>query len=271
VKRWAWPLLVVGAVVALVLALALTYFVRGAGDLSEPSGLEAAREGGVVKVSWSADSDAESFLLSRGAEVVYSGSDREFVDVSAVAPDGAKEVEYSVRAVDDKGRVSKPSAPAIVEVGAGWGLLAQPAAELAELLPAAPSEEGWNAMLCETRFDALPPEEGADRDGSGEPFLKGGFRCAVEVDGTEYDLWTDFYVSPEQLESRMTEIRGWTDVRSTTWQGGRAVVGDPVGDTKWLGLTVDSHPGVYIELGAVDAGTTVDELMALANSLPVID
>lgn len=270
-KRWAWPLVVVGAVVALVVALAVTYFVRGSGDVAEPSGITATQEGGVVKVTWSADSGAESFLLSRGAEVVYTGSDREFIDASAVAPEGSTTVEYSVRAVDDKGRVSEPGAGATVEVGAGWGLLAQPAAELDELLPAAPSEEGWNAMMCETRFDALPPEEGTDRDGSGELFIKGGFRCALEVDGTEYDLWTDFYVSPEQLESRMKEIRGWTDVRSTTWQGGRAVVGDSVGENKWIGLTVDSHPGVYIELGAVDSVTTVEELTALANSLPLID
>jgi hypothetical protein len=271
VKRWAWPLVVVGAVVALVIALAVTYFVRGSGDVAKPSGLEAAPDSGVVKVSWSADSDAESFLLTRGGEVVYSGPDREFSDVSAVAPQGSTSVEYTVRAVDEKGRVSEPSASATVEVGAGWGLLAVPAQELPGLLPAAPSEQGWNQMVCETRLDALPPEEGSAAEGSGDQFIKGGFRCTLEVDGAEYDLWTDFYVSPEQLESRMSEIRGWSDVRSTTWEGGRAVVGEPAGDPVWMGLTVDSHPGVYIELSAVDTGTTVDDLTALANSLPVIN
>ncbi|WP_020105013.1 hypothetical protein [Nocardia sp. 348MFTsu5.1] len=270
-KRWAWPLVVVGAVVALVIALAVTYFVGGSGDVAKPSGVKAEPDGGVVQVSWSADSDASSFLLSRGGEVVYSGPDSEFTDGSAIAPQGTTSVEYTVRAVDDKGRVSAPSASATVEVGTGWGLLAIPAQEVSDLLPASPSEEGWNGMVCETSLDALPAEEGTASEGSGEPFIEGGFHCALEVDGTEYDLWTDFYVSPEQLESRMSEIRGWSDVRSTTWQGGRAVVGEPAGAPRWIGLTVDSHPGLYIEISAVDTATTADELTAVADSLPVID
>lgn len=269
-KRWAWPLLIVGAVVALVVSLAVTYFVRGAGDsVSTPSGLSVSQDAGAVKVSWKADSTATGYLLSRGDEVVYSGPDTEFRDTSALAPAGTDTVAYSVRAVDAKGRISGSSGSESVQVGPGWGLFAQPASELPELLPASPSEKGWNGLRCETRMDAVPPEEAADPNGSGEQFLKAGFRCVVEVDGAEYDLWTDFYVSPEALNARMDEIRTWEGVSSTTWQHGRAITGGGGEDTRWMGMSVDSIPDVYIELSAVDKSTTVNELAQVADSLPI--
>lgn len=269
-KRWAWPLLIVVAIVALVLSLAITYFVRGAGDsVSAPSGLTATQETAAVKVSWKSATDAGGYLLTRGDEVVYSGPETEFTDVSAVAPQGTDTVAYSVRAVDDKGRVSSPSDSASVKVGPGWGLFAPSAQELPELLPAGPDQQGWNDMRCESRMDAIPPEEGGDRDGSGQQFIKSGFRCVVEVDGTEYDLWTDFYVSPEALSTRMDEIRTWDGVSSTTWQHGRAVTGGGGDDLNWMGMTLDSNPNVYIELSAVNKSTTAADVAAVADTLPV--
>lgn len=269
-KRWAWPLLIVIAVVALVLSLAITYFVRGGGEsVSPPSGLTATQESAAVKLSWTSDSDAAGYLLSRGGEVVYSGPDTEFTDISAVAPAGTDTVAYSVRAVDGKGRVSSPSDSESVQVGPGWGLFAPSAQELPDLLPASPDEQGWNDMRCESRMDAIPPEEAGDRDGSGQQFIKSGFRCVVEVDGAEYDLWTDFYVSPEALSTRMDEIRTWDGVDSTTWQHGRAVTGGGGEDLNWMGMTVDSNPDVYIELSAVDKRTTPADVAAVADTLPV--
>jgi hypothetical protein len=270
VKRWAWPLVIVVAIVALVVSLAVTYFIRGTGDtVSAPDGLTAREESGVVQLSWTADSTAAGYLLSRGDNVVYSGPDTEFADISAVAPSGTDTVAYSVRAVDAKGRVSKPSDSESITVGPGWGLFAPSAHELPELLPATPTEQGWNDMRCESRMDAIPPEEGADRDGSGEQFIRAGFRCVVEVSGREYDLWTDFYVSPEALNTRMDEIRGWEGVSSTTWERGRAVTGGGGEDVRWMGMEVDSRPDVYIELSAADKSTTLDQLADVANSLPV--
>lgn len=269
-KRWAWPLLIVGAIVALVVSLAVTYFVRGAGDsVGAPTELGVSEDAGAVKVTWEADSEASGYLLSRGDEVVYSGPDTEFRDISAVAPTGGATVAYSVRAVDSTGRVSPPSGTESIEVGPGWGLFAEAAATLPELLPSSPAGEGWNGMRCETRMDAVPPEEAADVNGSGEQFLQAGFRCIVEVGGDEYDLWTDFYVSPEALNSRMDEIRTWDGVSATTWQHGRAINGGGGEDTRWMGMSVDSIPDLYIELSAVDKGTTVDELAQVADSLPV--
>ncbi len=269
-KRWAWPLVIVVAIVALVLSLALGYFVRGSGDaVSAPSDLTATRESVAVKVSWKSNSGATGYLLSRGDEVAYSGPDTTFTDITAVAPAGTDTVAYSVRAVDAKGRVSSPSDTESVEVGAGWGLFAPSAQELSELLPAGPDAQGWNDMRCETRMDAIPPEEAGDRDGSGQQFIKSGFRCVVEADGTEYDLWTDFCVSPEALSSRMDEIRTWDGVRSTTWQHGRAVTGGGGDDLNWMGMTLDSNPDVYLELSAVDKSTTAADVAAVADTLPV--
>jgi hypothetical protein len=270
VKRWGWPLLVVAGVVALVLAFTITYFVRGSGNsVSSPGTVTASAEGPVVKVSWKSASGADSYLLSRGEAVVYSGPATEFTDISAVAPSGGDRVEYRVRAVDDKGRVSEPSASASVEVGSGWGQYAESAQRLPELLPAGPDEQGYNGMRCETRMDAVPPEEGDGPDGSGEQFIKAGFRCVLDSGGEQYDLWTDFYVTPEALESRMDDIRGFDGVTSTTWQNGRAVSGGGGDEPRWMALTVDGMPDVYIELSAVDKATTSDQLVDAVNSLPV--
>jgi hypothetical protein len=270
VKRWAWPLVVVGAVVALVLSLAITYFVRGAGgSVASPGSVTATAEGSEVKLSWKSASGADSYLLSRGDQVVYAGPDTEFTDISAVAPSGGDRVEYVVRAVDDKGRVSEPSPSATVQVGAGWGLYAESAQRLPELLPTGPDEQGYNGMRCETRMDAVPPEEGDGPDGSGEQFIKAGFRCVLDVDGREYDLWTDFYVTPEALDSRMDDIRGFDGVTSTTWLRGRAVSGGGGDEARWMALTVDGMPDVYIELSAVDKSTTAGELIDAVNALPV--
>jgi hypothetical protein len=171
--------------------------------------------------------------------------------------------------VDDKGRVSEPSASASVEVGAGWGLYAESAQRLPELLPAGPDEQGFNDMRCETRMDAVPPEEGDGPDGSGEQFIKDGFRCVLQSGGEEYDLWADFYVTPEALESRMDDIRGFDGVTSTTWLHGRAVSGGGGDESRWMALTVDDMPDLYIELSAVDKSTTSDQLIDAVNSLPV--
>lgn len=269
-KRWAWPLLIVVAIVALVLSLAITYFVRGSGDsVGAPSNLAATQESAAVKVTWKASGDAAGYLLSRGEEVVYSGPDTEFTDMSVVAPEGTDTVVYSVRAVDDKGRVSSPSDTESIKAEPGWGLFAVVAQELPELLPAGPDEEGWNGMRCETRMDAIPPEEAGDRDGSGEQFIKAGFRCSLEDSGTEYDLWADVYVNAEALNNRLDELRTWDGVSSTTWQHGRAVLGGGGGGLNWMGMSVDSNPDVYIELSAVDKKTKASDIKDVANSLPV--
>src|SRR3546814_8847632 len=100
----------------------------------------------------------------------------------------------------------------------------------------------WSSDVCSS--DLCSPLIRRARRIRGEQFIKAGFRCVLDSDGERYDLWTDFYVSSQALESRMDDIRGFDGVINTTWQNGRAVSGGGGEEPRWMALTLDGMPDV---------------------------
>jgi hypothetical protein len=151
-KKW----IIIGLVAALVIAGGITAFLLTRPDpppptLAAPTGLAATADGRDVTVTWGNTSGATGYTLMRSGETVYTGVNTSFVDPQLLPG----KYGYTVTASNAAGQTSASSAQVFVTITDPWGAAANLVAEFPNLLPATPSDKGYDDATCSVSSDTF--------------------------------------------------------------------------------------------------------------------
>ena len=114
-----------------------------------PTGLTATVDGLDVAVTWNASTGATGYTLRRGGEIVYTGVATKYSE-SDLLP---ARYDYTVTATNAAGLTSSLSAPAYATTDAAWGQSALLVKQFETLLPATPTDKGFDSLSCSQSSD----------------------------------------------------------------------------------------------------------------------
>jgi len=271
-RKWVWPAIALGAVVALVVSVFVTRALAGGGGgFPAPAGLSAKANTGYVSLSWHKVSGAASYVLLRDGQVAYAGPATSYDDhvasdtpVNSLLNPGSR--DYSVQAVSPDGAVSPVSAPIKATANRSWAEYAGDVALLGSFMPPSPSSTGWDDMTCSPVNVARDANRGSDPKGNGQPGMRFGVACTVPGDQPLSVLeW--FLNSPDDLNAAWAQKTG--SGQPVTWNNGTgATVTKPDGNYIFLRFSDPKLSLVMISISssAPNAISTAD-LLSKANTI----
>lgn len=244
--------------IALALSMLIAYFsARALTSVSAPDKLAADASAGAVTLTWNAVDGADSYTLVRdGGTVIYSGPDRTFVDIAADA--GTR--RYTVSATDGT-RESPMSAEVEAKVMSGWGDIAPFVAQFPDLLPSNPEQVGWQDVRCQWMIRPDQSELGSGPTGSGQVIGKARMACSSP---STISFQIGWMASKDATNTYFARLSKDADRSAISWRHGSGYVDERYSE---IYLRLDDHPDVFI--GLADDGASRDELLKLADSIPI--
>ncbi len=155
-----WTLIGVAAAVVVAVGVVLFFLLRTPPPgIQPPENLAAnANAQRDITVSWSQSSGATGYTVTRNGDTVYSGPNTSWTDSRALPG----KYNYTVTATSFDGQTSTAAGPQAVTIpDKGWGALTNVASDFEDLVPASPSEKGYEGATCTAASDNF----GSNADG----------------------------------------------------------------------------------------------------------
>ncbi|MFT4087258.1 MAG: fibronectin type III domain-containing protein [Gordonia sp. (in: high G+C Gram-positive bacteria)] len=247
----------VAILLAVLLAFGLHVFSPGRSLPDVPTGLQVSVTSGVVQIHWNSVDGADEYRLVRdGSAVVYQGS--ESLAQDPLVPAGRH--SYQLRAISG-GRQSQPSQPTSVTIDSAWGAYATYASQFPDLFPITPDGTGWQGSNCLWMIRPDRSELGSGERGSGRSVFSARIACSSNQGPSVQVAW---FVSPEASDSYFGEVSTQDGAQAVSWRYGSGYTIEKDGE---IYLRLDSRKDVFF--GISKSGATKDQLISIANSLPV--
>ncbi|GAB10316.1 hypothetical protein GOARA_056_00630 [Gordonia araii NBRC 100433] len=224
-----------------------------------PSGLNLQPEPGRVDAQWQPVDGADHYLLLRGDQVVYAGSEPRGRDETATKGRHTYRVQASRRGVP-----SPMSEPVTVETQEGWGAAAPLVNLLPKLLPAAPKVDGpWRKLHCNWQIRPGRNEMGPAEHGAGVVGMRYRLICGASLEVALHAMW---FFSKDAVDGYMSRVT--TDSEALRWNHGSAFW-YAAKNEGYLKFDDPKLSLIVVGVGRTDRKTTRADFLALANELPI--
>lgn len=248
---------------ALVTALVVYAGVRllspGPSAPPAPSALRATVGVGQVNVQWPAVGRADTYVLLRDDQVVYTGPQPRGVDATVTKGRHTYRVQASTNGVP-----SPMSEPVVVTAGDGWGVGAPLVAMLPKVLPAAPKVDGpWRALHCNWQIRPGRNELGPSEHGAGTIGMRYRLVCGANLTVALHAMWFSSKDAVDGYLSRITR-----DSEALRWNHGSGFWYTAKNEG-YLKFDDPKLALIVLGVGRTDHKTTRADFLDLANELPI--